>query len=170
MRRTYDESKPASGQGSIVRFRQIGVTMPLENKTELFWQAFRYVGDEMTPAEASEFEAELADQQTAREAVARVVELSQLVLAAAPEESPIEIFVTPVRNSQAWMQPVGWIAVGAAACLAMVMAYQSFLPATGATEMASTSPAAVSDLALVGLVQMPARMLLRRLLPPRSGQ
>ena len=86
-----------------MRFRQIGVTMPLENKTELFWQAFRYVGDEMTPAEASEFEAELADQQTAREAVARVVELSQLVLAAAPEESPIEIFVTPVRHSQAWI-------------------------------------------------------------------
>ncbi len=66
------------------------VKMNPQDETEVFWQAFRYVGEEMTPTEAAEFEVQLADNQAAREAVARVVELSQLVLAAAPERSSSE--------------------------------------------------------------------------------
>ncbi len=53
------------------------------------------------------------------------------------------------------MQPVGWIAVGAAACLAMVMAYQSFAPASGSTPMAAAGSAALGstgDLALAWAV------------------
>src|ERR1700679_1863568 len=102
--------------------------MSLQDETELFWQAFRYVGEEMTLGEATDFEVQLANDQPAREAVARVVELSQLVLAAAPEQSPAAMFVSPALRRRVWMQPVGWIAVGAAGCLAVVMADPSFAP------------------------------------------
>ena len=40
-----------------------------------FFDAFRYVADEMTPLEAERFESRLADDQDAREAVARAVGL-----------------------------------------------------------------------------------------------
>jgi len=126
--------------------------MSPQDETELFWQAFRYVGEEMTPSEAADFEVQLASEQAAREAVARVVELSQLVLAAAPEQSPAAEFVSPALRSRAWMQPVGWIAVGVAACLAVVMAYQSFVPAPGSAQMASAAPGSTSDLALAWAV------------------
>ena len=90
----------------------------------------------------------MANDQAARETVARVVELSQLVLAAAPEPAGTAEVVSPVLRNRAWMQPVGWIAVGAAACLAVVMAYQSFVPPSGTTQMASLAPGSASDLAL----------------------
>jgi negative regulator of sigma E activity len=122
--------------------------MAPQDETELFWQAFRYVGQEMTPDEAADFEVRLASDQAARETIARVVELSQLVLAVAPERSPAEEFVSPVLQSRAWMQPVGWIAVGAAACLAVVMAYQSWIPVSGPTQLASLAPGSTGDLAL----------------------
>ncbi len=97
-------------------FGKVGVNnMAPQDETELFWQAFRYVGEEMTPGEATDFEVQLADDQATREAVARVVELSQVVLAAASRAVAGRRFVSPASQSsrlnQAWMQPVGWISV-----------------------------------------------------------
>lgn len=101
---------------------------------ELFWQAFRYASDEMTAAEREAFETVLATDQPAREAVARVVELEGLVQSA--ENAPVEVSgsrlsVLP-REQNYWLQPLGWVAVGAAACLATVMAFQAWWPAPAA--------------------------------------
>ncbi|HWC90847.1 MAG TPA: hypothetical protein VG433_14355 [Pirellulales bacterium] len=109
---------------------------------ELFWQAFRYASDEMTAAEREAFETVLANDQSAREAVARVVELEGLVRSV--ENAPVEVSgprsgVGPAsragrlsvlpREQNYWLQPLGWVAVGAAACLATVMAFQAWWPA-----------------------------------------
>jgi hypothetical protein len=59
---SYDRS-----QHSILR------TMNKVNN-ELDWQAFRYVANEMSEAESSDFESLLLTDQTAREAVARAIE------------------------------------------------------------------------------------------------
>jgi hypothetical protein len=101
---------------------------------EQFWQAFRYASDEMTAAEREAFEHVLAADQSAREAVARVVELEGLVRTA--ESAPVEIggrplSVLPIERNY-WLQPLGWVALGAAACLAVVMAFQAWWPVAGA--------------------------------------
>ena len=49
------------------------------NDANLLWHAFRYIADELSADETEQFEARLADDQVAREAVARAVELSQAI-------------------------------------------------------------------------------------------
>ncbi|HEY5311499.1 MAG TPA: hypothetical protein VIK18_03235, partial [Pirellulales bacterium] len=65
--------------------------MSADNHTpaEVFWQAFRYASDEMTAAEREAFDTLLAADQSAREAVARVVELEGLMRAV--ENAPAEV-------------------------------------------------------------------------------
>src|SRR5262245_38899044 len=88
-----------------------------EERDDLDLSAFRYVAGEMTPVEAAAFEGRLADDQTARDAVSRAVGLSQLMASAAPAADP----AAPVRKSAAvWMQPLGWMAIGAAAAVLAV--------------------------------------------------
>lgn len=97
---------------------------------DLFWQAFRYVADELTPEEALAFETRLANEQAAREAVAQAVELSHAVKAAVPEPQPVDTthVVLASATHDRWMQPIGWLAAGVAACLALVMTWQTFGP------------------------------------------
>lgn len=84
-----------------------------EERDDLDLSAFRYVAGEMTPGEAAAFETRLADDQAARDAVSRAVGLSQLVASAAPADPP-----APARTSAAaWMRPLGWMAIGAAAAV-----------------------------------------------------
>jgi hypothetical protein len=126
------------------------------NSADLFWQAFRYAGDEMTPAERQEFDTLLSANQEAREAVACVIELESLVLSAectmakqfavgqlsdgqvsangqlddACQTHADKLQLAAASEPSYWMQPVGWISLGAAACLAAVMAFQSLGPAS----------------------------------------
>jgi hypothetical protein len=100
-----------------------------QNGNDPYWAAFRYAADEMTAAEAAEFETRLDADQTAREAVASVVGLSQAVRAL-----PNEVFalksqpaIVPLSRSP-WSQPIGWMAVGIAACLAVMMTIQTVRP------------------------------------------
>jgi len=88
---------------------------------ELDLLAFRYVAGEMPPLEAATFEARLADDQAARLAVSRAVGLSQLLAAAT---SPAAEPAAPVRkNSLAWAQPLGWMAIGAAAAVLAISVF-----------------------------------------------
>lgn len=103
------------------------MTNPSDNPAELFWQAFRYAGDEMSADERVSFENQLATDQHAREAVARVIELESLVCAA--EVLPAQPLAVLPRDRSYWMQPIGWAAAGAAACLAVVMTLQTWSPA-----------------------------------------
>ncbi len=53
--------------------------MQTNERDELDWLAFRYISNEMTATEADAFEQRLANDQLAREAVARAVDLVQAV-------------------------------------------------------------------------------------------
>jgi hypothetical protein len=106
--------------------------MATRDEFELFWQAYLYLGDEMPPAEAEAFEAQLALDQSAREALAKVVDLSQAVAAqpisvltagalTAGTLEPLAVASNPWR----WRAAVGWACTGAAACLAIVLTLES---------------------------------------------
>ncbi len=102
----------------------------------LDWQAYRYIANEMSSQEHSDFELLLAEDQTAREAVASVVELTQTIYAAELFSAPHAISPAPITRSPVettavesvhaalrahnWLVPAGWISVGAVACLVLV--------------------------------------------------
>ena len=89
--------------------------------TDLDWLAFRYISGEMAASEADQFESLLADDQAARDAVVRAVELSQAVLAtqSMPQSEPIGLLSAV---SQGWMQQVTWISTSVAALLLVALA------------------------------------------------
>ena len=88
---------------------------------ELAWQAFRYLANEMTSNEHHAFEELLDRDQPAREALARMVELS-----AAVQASPAITFERRVPPS---LLAAGWMSLGAAACLAIMFSWQSLTQA-----------------------------------------
>jgi hypothetical protein len=82
---------------------------------EIDWAAFCYLSGELSPADAEAFEAQLAENQMAREALANAVELTQVVAAA---EQQVEKTVVPLSRSRAaWSTRVSWMAVGGLASL-----------------------------------------------------
>jgi hypothetical protein len=103
------------------------------DRDNLAWLAFRYIADEMPAGEVESFEGRLAVDQAAREAVAAAVELAQAVTAVLADvlsiESARHLTLTTRHSpptphsarSRRWVRPVGWMAAGAAACLAAVL-------------------------------------------------
>ena len=109
----------------------------------LGWTAQCYMLGELSEAESAAFETLLETDQTARESLALAVELAEgCRLAEAEIEierlQPLEVasgggLVTPAGlatsrdtcSGNTLMRPVGWLAVGAAACLAMLIGWQS---------------------------------------------
>lgn len=88
--------------------------------SELEWQAFLYVAAEMSPDECDAFERRLLDDQPAREAVARMVELTQTLSAA--DNSMSRLIAQPAQHPVApWWHPVAWMSVGALACVLFVV-------------------------------------------------
>jgi hypothetical protein len=98
---------------------------PTEN--DLDWLAFRYISGEMSVNEAGQFESLLADDQNARDAVVRAVELSQTILATqiSPQSESIG-FLSAVSKS--WMQHVTWISTSVAALLLIALALNFHRP------------------------------------------
>jgi len=107
------------------------------------WLAFRYVSEEMTAEEATQWELRLADDQTAREAVASAVELLQAVREL-PQESWPSPLVAPIssgssdssthlphrpRMPRTWK--LGLSAAAAAAMVIGVFAVSQVLPPGG---------------------------------------
>jgi hypothetical protein len=87
--------------------------LPSEPWSDLSWLAFAYVSGELFDDAAVAFERRLAQDQSAREAVAEAVALVGAVAALPPETLPI--------SRRTGFRP--WLAVGAAAaaCLALVI-------------------------------------------------
>jgi hypothetical protein len=83
----------------------------LELQNELDWTAFCYAAGELSPAEVEQFEARLAAEQPAREALARAVELTQAV-AAAESQAEVTVAARPARRPAGWMSRLSWMAVG----------------------------------------------------------
>jgi hypothetical protein len=89
------------------------------DRSDLDWLAFSYAAGELSPAVAGQFEVRLADDQVAREALARAVELCQVVAAA---EVQSDICVTPAARSRTtWNHRLSWMAVGSLASLLLAM-------------------------------------------------
>jgi anti-sigma factor RsiW len=89
----------------------------VEHDSETLLRAFRYVAGEMAPDEAESFEQCLDQDQEAREAVARAVELTGAIAALRPESIPT--LILPRRR------PIGATlaiaALAAAACLSWLI-------------------------------------------------
>ena len=84
-----------------------------ECHNDLDWAAFCYAAGELSPDEVADFELRLAEDQGAREALARAVELTQAVAAAETLEP-----VVSVRSERSlWGRRLAWMAIGAAASL-----------------------------------------------------
>ncbi len=93
--------------------------MTIDN--ELDWTAFCYLAGELTAAEAAAFEALLAEEQPAREALARAVELTQVVAAAESQGAPAVVTKRALQSS--WQTRLAWMAIGGVASLALAMVY-----------------------------------------------
>jgi hypothetical protein len=93
--------------------------MTPDHTNDLDWLAFSYAAGELTPTEAEQFELRLADDQLAREALARAVELCQVVTAA---ETQTGNYVTPAAKTQvAWNDRLSWMAIGGLASLLVAL-------------------------------------------------
>lgn len=90
---------------------------PTSVQQELDWSAFCYAAGEMTPSEAAAFELRLAEDQTAREALARAVELTEVVATAESLEPLVTVGSRPV----AWSRRLSWMAIGSAASLLVAL-------------------------------------------------
>lgn len=88
--------------------------MQQREPADLDWLAFQYVSEELSAEEAAHFEDRLAVDQSAREAVAEAMLLRQAISAGAR-------IAEPARASRSWYEHAGWAAVGAAACLAVIV-------------------------------------------------
>ena len=93
---------------------------------ELDWLAFRYIAGEMSAEEADVFEARLAVEQDAREAVASAVQLSQAVVSLSSLDQPIKL--RPRSRSRQWSAIISLVTV---ACL--MMAFGLLLDRSGRT-------------------------------------
>lgn len=93
--------------------------MGAQQSNDLNWLAFAYVAGEMSADEAESFELRLADDQQAREAVARAVELTQVVAAA---ETHCEQSVTVAhRQAPSWSTRLAWMAIGGVAAVLVAL-------------------------------------------------
>jgi hypothetical protein len=88
-----------------------------ENRNELDWTAFCYAASELPADEAAAFENRLGEDQAAREALARAVELTQAVASA---ETMQPVVVVRSRSS-VWTRRLTWMAIGSAASLLIAL-------------------------------------------------
>src|SRR6266850_973110 len=117
-----------------------------ECQNELDWLAFCYAADELSPAEAEQFEARLADDQAAREALARAVELTHAVAAAEAQSGD---FVTlAARSSTNWNTRLSWMAIGGLASLLLALLWSGVVGPTWTAAQRRFSAASQHELAL----------------------
>ena len=92
-----------------------------QSPNDLDWLAFCYAADEMSASDAEAFEARLAIDQSAREALARAVELSEAVATA----ESLGAVVAVDRRPAVWSRRLGWMAMGSAASLLVALLWSS---------------------------------------------
>ncbi len=114
---------------------QVQTTMKPEEYNELDWLAFQYLTDELSEDERQAFEARLADDQFAREALAKSVDLTQTLAAAESFEQPKPAAREVERRAIRW-QRVAWFSATMAGCLALALVYQLVIHRSNATSVA----------------------------------
>jgi hypothetical protein len=117
-----------------------------ERQSELDWLAFCYAAGELSSAETEQFEVRLADDQAAREALARAVELTQIVAAAEAQSGE---FITPaVRSGNEWNTRLSWMAIGGLASLLVALLWSGVVGPTWTAAQRRFSAASQHELAL----------------------
>jgi hypothetical protein len=117
---------------------------PNERASQLDWSAFCYAAGELSPAEVERFEARLADDQQAREALARAVELTQAVVAAESQADKYQAdkFVVPAgRHVADWGTRLSWMAIGGLASLVIALVGSGMIGGSSSM-LASRGPSA----------------------------
>lgn len=89
---------------------------------DLDWLAFCYAAGDLDATAAEHFEARLADEQPAREALARAVELTQTVAAAQVQPC---LAAPAALTKTHWQTRLSWMAIGGLAAALMIMAWTS---------------------------------------------
>lgn len=117
-----------------------------EGKQDLDWLAFCYAAGELDAAESENFEAKLADDQRAREALARAVELTQTVAAAESQCGDFVVLASHERSD--WNQRLSWMAVGGLASLLLALLWSGVVGPTWHTAQRRFGAASRYDLAL----------------------
>lgn len=129
------------------------------------WTAYRYSAGELSEADSTEFETLLADDQTAREALAMAVGLAETIRAA--EQMPAARPATSLSPTSmpasvsraAWQRTAGWVAVAAAASVALLFAWQGLQhegnPAQPARPVAEANPADDESRLLLAMINRP---------------
>ena len=111
------------------------------NESDLDWLAFCYTAGELNAADAEQFEASLGDDQLAREALARAVELTQTVAAA---ESQIDLVMPARRTESDWTRRVSWMAIGGLASLLVALLWSGLVGPTWHSRGGSRSQLAMA--------------------------
>jgi len=102
--------------------------MTTDNHNDLDWLAFSYAAGELDSLQANEFELRLADDQAAREALARAVGLCQAVTAA---EIQRDNYITPAAKKHVtWNDRLSWMAVGGLASLLLALLWSGVVGPT----------------------------------------
>ncbi len=116
------------------------------NTTDLDWLAFCYAAGELDAPAAEQFEACLASDQPAREALARAVELTQTVAAA---EHQSHDFVTPAsRITTDWNSRLSWMAIGGLASVLVALLWSGVVGPTWQSAQRRLNSSAKQHLAL----------------------
>ena len=98
---------------------EAGVTMD-NPQDKLDWLAFRYVANELNALERDSFEGQLATNQSAREAVARMVQRTTDLSRAQAEELNVPVVAA---SQDAWTSnSASWLTVGLGSCLVLFLA------------------------------------------------
>ena len=124
----------------------------------LDWLAFCYIADELSPDDAAAFENQLADDQAAREAVARAVDLTRALAKVGAGDRSRATPASMVLGAWRRRRSAGRLAravIAAAACLMVVLAYQHY---RGIAPVA-TSPQETADSERIGSSERSARQL-----------
>lgn len=112
---------------------------------QLDWLALCYAAGELSAAETELFELRLAEDQAAREALARAVELTQVVAAAEAQGEHLVRLATTNRGE--WHSRLSWMAVGGLAALLLGLLWTGVVGPTWQTAQHNTKVAAQQQLA-----------------------
>ena len=126
-------------------------------RDDLDWLAFRYLAAELSSGESREFERRLEQDQEAREAVGRLVEVTCVVRALDWDAAPL---VTPAGHRRPWYRRRG-VQVAAGLALGLALALSVFWPhSSDQTGRQNGSLAGVVPPAELALVWSHARAVL----------
>ncbi len=124
------------------------------NRTDLDLLAFQYIADELDDRAAAQFEEQLAADQSAREAVAAAVELTQSLLRSAATHSRAQHSATvgamPANHRQQNLRRrLGWAVVSVAALCVWFVASLLLVSDQAPEEVAQRDPSTVGPVSQV---------------------